>query len=64
MEHLIALGMLAGLIAAAALLFGWVYLITNLAERMNWPLWAEVLLTMLPVVVIIYFSLLAKLSAA
>lgn len=64
MEHLIALGMLAGLIAAAALLFGWVYLMMTLAERMNWPIWLEATLAFMPALGIVYFALLAKVSAA
>lgn len=64
MDHLIALGMLTGVIVAAALLFGWVYLMVTLAERMNWPIWVEVILSFLPALVIVYFALLAKVSAA
>ena len=63
MEHLIALGLLACLLAAVAILFGWIAVVGRLADRFNWPFWLNACIALAPFAVVIYFSILAKLNA-
>ncbi|HBV11437.1 MAG TPA: hypothetical protein DEB66_15570 [Micrococcaceae bacterium] len=62
MEPLIALGILVCLLAATAILLGWVALVDRLADRFNWPFWLNVCLAFAPFAVGIYFSILLKLN--